>query len=226
MVENTNMHHRGKVMKGMFLQGIFCTADIWNGVRDDFSAYDIDYVTYPHEVTREAAVPYDIARWVFSAYGSTGYDFVLGHSMGGIVALTLAVNLGLKCGRIILAETNLKPAKPFYRNLMTPAHMETYGPQVKQMMQSEAPYYRDELKKSLQEDFDFTDDVMKARQEVFAVLGDRGQRDYPDRINDLILPGSVRDKISFSFVEDACHMPMIENPRGFTQAVLNILRRP
>ena len=213
-------------MKGMFLYGIFCTADIWNGIRDDFSAYDIDYVTYPHSVTREASAAGDIARWVYSEYGNSTYDFVLGHSMGGVVALETAVKLGLRCSRIILAETNLKPARPFYRNLMTPAHMESYGEQVKQMLQAEAPFYREELRRSLQENFDYTGLAMDARQEVFAVYGDRGQRDYPDRINDLCLPESVMDKISFSFTEDACHMPMIENPRGFSQAIHNILRRP
>jgi pimeloyl-ACP methyl ester carboxylesterase len=96
-------------MKGMFLYGILCTADIWKDIRDDFSAFDIDYVTYPHEVTRKAATAGDIAGFVYSMYGNTEYDFVLGHSMGGVVAL----KLGLKCKRIILAETNLKPAKPF-----------------------------------------------------------------------------------------------------------------
>jgi pimeloyl-ACP methyl ester carboxylesterase len=213
-------------MKGMFLYGIYCTADVWNGIRDDLTGFDIDYVTYPHEVTRESTSACDIARWVYSMYGNNTYDFVLGHSMGGVVALELAVKLGLKCRRILLCETNLMPAKPFYRNLMTSAHMEAYGPKVKQMLQTEVPYYRDELKKSLQEDFDYTDYIKQARQKVFAVYGDRGQKVYPDRLNDLCLPDSVIGKISFSFVKDACHMPMIENPQGFSQAILNILRRP
>jgi pimeloyl-ACP methyl ester carboxylesterase len=213
-------------MKGMFLYGIYCTTDIWNNIREDFSAFDIDYVSYPHEVTGKASTAYDIARWVYSVYGSTCYDFVLGHSMGGVVALELAAKLKLKCGRILLAETNLKPADPFYRNLMTPAHMVSFGPQVKQMLQAEAPYYREELKRSLQEDFDYTGLAMDAGQAVYAVYGDRGQKDYPGRLSGLCLPENVIEKISFSFVEDACHMPMIENPQGFSKAILNILRQP
>jgi pimeloyl-ACP methyl ester carboxylesterase len=210
-------------MKGLFLCGIYCTTDIWSRMRGCFSDIDAEYAGYPHPVTETAMSVADITRWVYEEYGNTAYDFVVGHSMGGIVALELADKYGLNAGKIVLIDTNLRPASAFYRNLMTPAHMQQYGPEVLAMMQAEAPFYQESLKRSLQEDFDFSGYVMAATQKIHAIYGDRGQRGYPGRISDLCLDESIIKKLSFSFVEDACHMPMIENPRGLADAILTIV---
>lgn len=210
-------------MKGLFLYGINCTSDIWTDIQDDLSHFDIDYVEYPHSITEAAEWTTDIAKWVSDTYGGGEYDFLVGHSMGGIVALELAVKFGLKCRRIILIDSSLKPANPFYRNLMTADHMDEYGDRVLRMLRSEAPYYKDGLKKSLQDDFDYSELVRVAQQEVYAIYGDRGRKEYANRIHDLCLDKGTLDKLRVSFIENACHMPMIENPRALSAMITGIV---
>ncbi|WP_058300246.1 alpha/beta fold hydrolase [Gorillibacterium timonense] len=210
-------------MRGLFLSGIKCKPSIWSRTDDLLSHLSIDYVEYPHSVTQEANSVSDLTKWVLATYRNTPYDFVVGHSMGGIIALELAADWGFACRRIILVDTNLKPANPFYRNLLTPRHMEEYGDELIQVMQAEAPYYREELRSSLQADFDYSSYVRRASQEIYAIYGDRGQHGYPDRIRDLCLDEDVAERISFAFVEDACHMPMMENPQALAETISNIV---
>lgn len=210
-------------MKGLFLYGINCTCDIWSQLGKYLLDIDIDYVEYPHPVTKSASCVTEITEWVRDTYGNIPYDFVLGHSMGGIIALELAAKLYLSCNQIILIDSNLKPANDFYRNLLTPEHMKEYGTQIIQMMQDEDPYYQKNLKNTLQNDFDYTDYVIMAKQDIYAIYGDRGQSEYANRISDLCLDQITIDKIKFSFVENACHMPMIENPTVLASMISDIV---
>lgn len=41
------------------------------------------------------------------------YDAIIGHSLGGLIALELAAAYSLPCSRIICLDTNLKPAGTF-----------------------------------------------------------------------------------------------------------------
>lgn len=172
----------------------------------------MEFAAYPHAVTHEAGSVTDVSRWVCDRYGTSPFDVLIGHSMGGIIALELAADMGFECGTVILIESNLRPAGAFYRNLMTPAHMQAYGDRVMGMLKGEAPFYSAELKKTLQEDFDYTDYVKRYDGRLYGIYGDRGVRDYPDRIADLHLSVEVAARIRFSFVHDACHLPMLENP--------------
>ncbi|WP_313129876.1 alpha/beta fold hydrolase [Anaerocolumna sp.] len=79
---------------------------------------------YPHEITLRAKEAADISEWVYENYQHQYYEAVIGHSLGGIIALQLAVKYKMKFGKLIYLDTNLKPANEFYRNLMTPEHMD------------------------------------------------------------------------------------------------------
>lgn len=210
-------------MKGLFLYGINCTIDVWSQVKQYFLDIEIDYVEYPHTITKNAGCITDITKWVSETYGNSEYDFLVGHSMGGIIALELAVKFGLSCKHIILVDTNLKPANGFYRNLLTPEHMKEYGNKIILRMQEEDQYYQKELKYSLQNNFDFTEYVHLASQDIYAIHGDRGQKGYSNRISDLYLMESTVDKIVFDFIEHACHMPMIENPVALAKSINDII---
>lgn len=210
-------------MKGLFLYGINCTCDIWSKVLKYFLDIEIDYVEYPHTITKSASCITDITKWVSDTFGNSHYDFVVGHSMGGIIALELAVKLGLSCHQIILIDTNLKPANEFYRNLLTPEHMKEYGNKIIQKMQEEDQYYQKNLKNLLQNDFDYSGYVNVAVQDIYAIYGDRGYKEYNKRISDLCLEQDIVDKINFLFIENACHMPMVENPRALARMISDII---
>ncbi|NLI39905.1 MAG: alpha/beta hydrolase [Caldisericales bacterium] len=209
-------------MKGLFLHGVNCTSRIWSQVREYLAGIDADYVEYPHAVTAAANCVSDITKWVFGEFGSNHYDFVAGHSMGGIIALELAAKFNLAFRQIILVDCSLRPANRFYRNLMTEGHMEQYGSKIMQMMQEEAPYYQDGLKQSLKERFDYTKYLKVLNQNIYAIYGDRGQKDYPGRIDDLCLDEETLGRIKLLFVENACHLPMIENPQALAFMISDI----
>lgn len=200
-------------MKALFLYGLNCTVDIWDQIKEQLSDLEADYVAYPHEITQTAKSVEDLSRWVDQNYNKDDYDVLIGHSMGGVVALQLAVLFDWHCERILLIETNLRPANAFYRNLLMESNMSKYGDRVMKMLQNEAPYYTKELQKQLQEDFDYSSYIHQTAAKVFGIYGDRGVPDYPQRISDFCIEEATAKQMIFSFVSNSCHMPMIENAK-------------
>ena len=209
-------------MRCLMLYGVYCTKDIWKELEATLTDYKVDYVEYPHSITENAKKVETISEWVFEMYGHHSYDAIIGHSMGGIIALQLAVMYKMKAKRIILLDTNLKPANAFYRNLMTHENMKKYGEYVQLMFNEEKPFYTAECLNSIQADFDYTHLVLAATQSIYALYGDRGKPDYPSKISDLNLSEHVLNRLHLLFIHHACHLIMIENPQALSQAIKNI----
>ena len=148
-------------MRGLILYGAKCTVGVWDALKGKLAIQDVTFVEYPHNITEKASSVSDITRWVYAAYGKESYDFILGHSMGGIIGLELAADYKLRCDKVIIIESNLKPARKFYRNLMLPSNMERYGDKIISMIKEESEYYSESLTEKLQEDFDYTNYVRK-----------------------------------------------------------------
>lgn len=210
-------------MKGLFLYGIGCTNDIWKDLKDKLKDIDITYVEYPNEITADAENVSDITKWVYEKYGDEKYDFIVGHSLGGIVGLELASAFGLNTGKVIFIDSNLKPAAKFYRNLLTPKHMQEYGKEIIEMFNKEFKHYSKSLIDSVQENFDFTRYIENSKCKIYGIYGDRGVSNYDKRITDLMLNEDVVKSINFYFAEDSCHMPMIENPEGLFDIISAII---
>lgn len=136
-------------MRLLMLYGVNCNKTVWDSMKPFLQQHDIDYVEYPHEI--------------------------IGHSLGGIIALQLATEYKMRPKKIVYLDTNLKPAKAFYRNLMTSEHMEQFGESVIHMFQEEREFYTAELFDSLQKEFDYSGYVNQLGQKVYAVYGDRNQ---------------------------------------------------
>lgn len=198
-------------MRGLFLYGASCTGWIWDKIRNGFSGFGTEYASYPHAVTQNAESVSDVTSWVYEKYKFGGFDFIAGHSMGGIIALELLVNYGLEAKNVILIDSNLRPAKEFYRNLMLPHNMEKYGRQVLDMIKGESRFYSEALKRSLHTDFDYTGYIKSISCNIFGIYGDRGVELYDRRIDDLCLDDDIQKRIGFRFIRNACHLPMIEN---------------
>lgn len=210
-------------MRGLILYGANCTLNVWNKMKGELAVHNIKFVEYSHNITEKANNVSDITKWVYATYKNERFDFILGHSMGGIIGLELVVDFKLSCDKVIFIESNLKPAKNFYRNLMLPSNMEKYGKEIISMINGEARYYGDSLKKALQEEFDYTDYIRKINSKVYGIYGDRGQKVYNNRISDLCLGDDIVAKIDFRFVENSCHMPMIENHEMLADIIESIL---
>lgn len=210
--------------KVLLLYGLNCTADIWQPMLDKLKNIDPEVIEYPHEVTLDAESVMDITKWVYGKVKENHYDVVLAHSMGGVIALQLA-EMGMVFKHMILIETNLRPAEPFYRNLMTEEHMKTLGEQVMKMLKQEGAYASKKLVASLQEVFDYTPLIHRLNQKVDILYGDRNVKDYPNKITDLCLDEKSVDKLNFYFVEDSCHLPMIENPKGIAECIQTLIEK-
>ena len=84
----------------MLLYGVNCTKDIWEYINPYLRNFEIDYVEYPHEVTLNAKKVDDITEWVYKNYGHHCYDAIVGHSLGGIIALQLIAKYKMKVDKI------------------------------------------------------------------------------------------------------------------------------
>ncbi len=210
-------------MKGLALYGAKCTIDIWKSFRRQMEEYDITYVEYPHFITEKAENFSDITEWLIQTYHMDTYDFILGHSMGGIIALEMLSLKQFNYNKCILIDSILKPTNEFYRNLMLPANMNLYGEQVLSMIKEESQYYSDSLKNYLQRDDDFTNYIKNIKANIYGIYGDRGHANYSNRIKDLCLSEDICKRINFRFVKESCHMPMIENPLELANIVKDII---
>ncbi|MBT9778374.1 alpha/beta hydrolase [Clostridium sp. MCC353] len=210
-------------MRLMILYGVNCTKNIWDYINPYLSNFEIDYVEYPHDVTLNAKKVDDLTEWVYKNYGHYCYDAMIGHSLGGIVALQLIAEYKMKVDKIIYLDTNLKPANEFYRNLMTQKNMDLYGESILQMLREEREFYTAELLKSIQVDFDYTNLVNEISQDIYAIYGDRGIPGYPAKIQDLNLSAQTLNNLNLVFIHDACHMIMVENPEQLSEVIKDIL---
>jgi len=214
-------------VKGLFLYGLKCQPWIWDGMRSDLAVCGIEYVAYPEDVTRTCTSVSQLTAWVNEQYLSRGqaYDFVLGHSMGGLIALQLSTLDGARFRKTIFVESFLRPSEPFYQNLMMEANMAAMGDRVLAMFSEEDAKYTAELKKSLREDFDYTGSLDHIANELFGIYGDRGNRDRALLLRNLSLDSRQLDRLDISFIHDSCHLPMLENPHELAQRILAILQQ-
>lgn len=210
-------------MRLMMLYGVNCTKHIWDYINPYLRNFEIDYVEYPHDVTLNAKRVDDITEWVYKNYGHYCYDAIIGHSLGGIIALQLIAEYKMKVNKIIYLDTNLKPANEFYRNLMTQRNMEKCGESILQMLSEERKFYTTELLDSVQIGFDYTSLVNEISQDIYAIYGDRGMPEYPAKIQDLNLSAQALRHLNLVFIHDSCHMMMVENPKQLSEIIKGIL---
>jgi hypothetical protein len=101
-------------LRGMLVPGYACTSQIWEPIFDELGFYDLTLVDWPVEQTPGFHHLDDFAGWLGAAYWPGEYDFLIGHSMSGLVALRLAAaDLGEK----IQAEDGFANAVEIIRGL-------------------------------------------------------------------------------------------------------------
>jgi pimeloyl-ACP methyl ester carboxylesterase len=145
--------------------------------------------------------------------------------MGGLIALQLSALDGARFGKTIFVESFLRPSEPLYHNLMMEANMATMGDKVRAMFSEEDAKYTPELKASLREGFDYTGPLDRITGRVYGIYGDRGSRDRSVLLRNLNLDDHQLSKLDISFIPDACHLPMLENPHALAQRILGILQQ-
>lgn len=94
--------------------------------------------------------------------------------MGGIIALEPPAGYGFEANNVILIDSNLMPAKEFYRNLTLPRNMGKYGRQALDMIKGESRFYSEALKRALHTDFDYTGYIKSISRDIFGIYGGCG----------------------------------------------------
>ncbi|MEA4919981.1 MAG: alpha/beta hydrolase [Clostridiaceae bacterium] len=210
-------------MRLLMLYGVNCTTKVWDDLKPYLSKYETVYAEYPHEVTKCADNVEALTKWVYENYGNQAFDVIIGHSLGGIIALQLSAEYGMPFSRIIYLDTNLKPANEFYRNLMTPQNMKRFGDIILPMFKEESQFYSQKFFDCIKDSFDYTPYLMRLDQKVYGIYGDRNRSDYKARIDELNLPDEVLEKLDLRFVSNACHMIMMENPAELFETLEEII---
>lgn len=212
-------------MKGLFLYGAKCQPWIWDDIKKYLADYEIEYVEYPQEVIKKSTSVEEISRWVYEKYLHLDkhYDFILGHSMGGLIALQLSALKDVNFDKTILVESFLRPSGDIYKNLMTKDHMAQIGDKILKMFKEEDINYGSELKKSFAENFDFGEYLGNIDNKVYGIYGNRGNHDYKFLLKNLNLSDDELKKIEIHFVDNSCHLPMLENTKELAEKILFIL---
>lgn len=211
------------MVRALFLYGVNCTEKVWDKLLPLLPSWECEVLAYPHEVTLKANCMEDLTKWVASQIKDKEYDIIVGHSLGGLVALEMAAHNNIETKtKIVCLDTNLKPAGPFFRNLMTSEHMKIFGDDVGKMMARERVYYTEAMFKSLQEEFDYTYLLTEIKNPVELLLGDRNDSDAKSHINELPLSEAALNKLTIKFIPNSCHMAMIESPAKLSDILRDI----
>lgn len=209
--------------KGLVLPGYACTSQIWNSIRSRLeTTHDIKWVDWPHDVTSRLDTISAYADWLRPTFRQGHFDFIIGHSMGGLVALELATPDDGLLLNVILVETFLQTPAPFFRNLLMESAPGDIAQPVLDMLEREKPHYSYRLQKALKEDGIYRlADGMTAR--LHAIHGDRGNGNPEEVKKELEWPDEWQQRIQVRAIENACHFPMIENSEMTAQTILDIL---
>ena len=81
----------------------------------------------------------------------------------------------------------------------------------------------DVYKRQIQVDFDYTNLVNEIPQNIYAIYGDRGMPEYPNKIQDLNLSPQTLRNLNLVFSCNSCHMIMVENPKQLSEVIKKIL---
>lgn len=218
---NEYMEGYGDSYSVLFLYGAKCNRFVWDCTYCLPERMITEIVEYPADMLQSAQSVEDIAKWVVENFED--YDYIVGHSMGGLVALAMAAKYGFAGNGIVLVESFLQPSNEYYRNLL----MENSDPKMREHLektfQKESANYTDALLNSIQSDFDFTRYLQGISVPVYALYGDRGDADYLALMEDLRLPEEVLSRIQVQHIPDCCHMPMLENPEELMDMIFQII---
>lgn len=218
-------------MKVLFLPGYACLGWIWDEVvarlmpdqrhpMGDGSSMALEW-----PVTDPAAVADidSLADWLGQQTAASAEPVTLvGHSMGGLVALRLASRRPANLARVIWVDSFITTPPPFFRNLLMPGQT-ALEERVQAMMRAGSPGYPEKLRKGLRE-LNVLDDVRAASCQLGAIYGGRGEIKAAEGLRSLLAwPKDVASRVKVAVVRNACHFAMLEDPAACADAVRELL---
>lgn len=195
----------------LILPGYACTSQIWEPVLPLLSPeIQPTLVDWPINSTPAFNQIADFAGWLADHFPIQSYAAIIGHSLGGLVALQLLADHPGFQPTLILVESFPRSPEPFFQNmLMANAGTEIFKT-VNLMLQTQGLFYSSDLRMALR-DLDLTPQVHRLGGPMFALYGDRGLPDHV--LQALNWPDDLRAKIPVTVIPHSCHFPMLESPK-------------
>lgn len=208
---------------GLLLSGYACRSWIWEEAKKELDTLcELEVIDWPRKRTSDFNSIQDFALWVRENKMNLDktYDFIIGHSLGGLVGLEIAKMENSQIKKVILIESFITSPNCFFQNLM----MENVSPELKEkvniMLDQEQQYYSEHLKYQLRE-LDMTKLVINLTCEVVALYGDRGCMSFNHLQKNLQWSEVLRSKVSLDVICQSCHFPMLENPKKVVDILKN-----
>lgn len=198
-------------LAGLALPGYACTSMIWQPVQSLLETdLELTLVDWPQDLTPHMNTLQVFADWLCENYPFWHYDVVIGHSMGGLVAVQASTSQASQLPRVVLVESFLIPPGSFFQNLVMPDAAPDVAAGVRQMMQEQRAHYSPALSESLRNASLF-DPAILFSLDLRAIYGDRGSHDAGRVRRELHWPDWLA-RIPVGVAANACHFPMLENP--------------
>ena len=207
--------------KGLFLSGYGCQSWIWDDLKKIFP--NSVFLDWPKDQLSNFTEINDFCDWVSGYIKNCKFDFLVGHSLGGLVALKLSTYETFYLNKVILIESFLKSPSVFFRNLLNDAIGEDKKVEVIKMLQEQSKFYSPILKDKLV-DLDYTSYLYDSKNQIYGIYGDRGTKNEKQVVNELNLSKIELDKVSIQTITNSCHFPMLENPEELKTIINNILK--
>lgn len=138
-------------MKTLLLYGIKCRPWVWAPFLEQCGQGTFTVADYPRSITSTCSSLAGLTDWVDQTYLQSGeFDRIVGHSMGGLLALKLAVRSG-GIRQTVLVDCFVCETGPFFQNLVMPSAPPELRERVSAMLAEENERYSDSLKQELRE---------------------------------------------------------------------------
>lgn len=213
-------------MNGLFLCGYGCKPWIWEKIREIYSndENNIKFIEWPMDSTNGFNSITEFSTWVRDNFINEDeqYDFIVGHSMGGLIALELSTMKNINVKHIVLIESYIKSPMEFFQNILMENTSELIKEKVLAMLKQESKYYSSELRNQLR-DLDLTELINKSNSSIHCIYGDRGVNNKDRVLNELGLPATIQNHMDIKIIQNSCHFPMIENSKDLIDALKTIL---
>lgn len=209
----------------ILLPGMACRSWIWDDVSRDLGAdHEIIPVDWPERLTPGFETPEDFSDWLVAAFARQSFPrrVIIGHSLGGLVALAAVSSGRIPAEAVILVESFLVAPPPFFRNMVAPSCPPDLRLRLETMLNAESARYSERSRTRLRT----TDHAALLRNvsiPVTALYGDRGSADRDAVAGNLGWPEWIASKVPVEVVPNAGHFPMVENPPETTAILRRIL---
>lgn len=206
-------------MTGLFLPGYACTGKIWDQLAHPIKALNGKIIDWPKGKLGELTTIDSFANWIVGQCPSKP-DYIVGHSMGGLVALHVAEKMAVE--KLILVESYLLTPPPFFRNVLMETTPDEIRTKIFGMLNEEKVFYSGQLRDQLQ-NLNMLSLVEKLKSNIVLVYGDRGIGNNDEVIHNLGLSDQIQAKVTIEVVADSCHFPMVENPEAMEKLLFKLL---